>query len=181
MDATICLNLGCGTDIKKSTGREVWLNLDMFPNEGVDIVANLEKPIPLEDESVDMIKACHVIEHVQNLPGLMQELHRILRPKGTLCIRVPEFPCRAAIADPTHCRYFTPETFHHFAKSEIGFDTGGLRGLFDLKWLESIIHHRKPLDDGKPGAYFTEIWCEYEKPGDSWSWEKKDGSDTPAD
>jgi hypothetical protein len=72
---------------------------------------------------------------------------------------VPEFPCRAAVADPTHVRYFVPESFHHFV-AYIGFDTGGMAETFDLAWIESIVHDRPEIDRGVIGSYFTEIHCE---------------------
>lgn len=38
--------------------------------------------IPLEDRSVDVIFSSNVMEHVENIPAIMREFHRILRPGG---------------------------------------------------------------------------------------------------
>lgn len=38
--------------------------------------------IPLEDSSVDVIFSSNVMEHVENVPAIMAEFHRILRPGG---------------------------------------------------------------------------------------------------
>lgn len=38
--------------------------------------------IPLEDRSVDVIFSSNVLEHVENIPAIMKEFHRILRPGG---------------------------------------------------------------------------------------------------
>jgi SAM-dependent methyltransferase len=159
-----CLNLGCGDNVKPSTEEVVWTNLDRTTREGVDAVGDLENGLPMfEDNHFDFVLASHVLEHVQNFLPLMREIHRILKPGGTLVAKVPEFPCRAAVADPTHVRFFVPETFTHFVKHCMGFDTGGLAGLFELLWLESTAHDRPQIDRGKIGQYFTEIHCELRK------------------
>ena len=38
--------------------------------------------IPLEDRSVDVIFSSNVLEHVENMPAIMSEFRRILRPGG---------------------------------------------------------------------------------------------------
>jgi predicted SAM-dependent methyltransferase len=138
-----------------------WINLDREARAGVDIDADLEQGLPqFESGLFDFVVALHVLEHVQNFLPLMREIHRVLKPGGTLVIKVPEFPCRAAIADPTHVRNFVPDSFLHFIKHQMGFDTGGLAGLFELAWLESTAHDRPTIDRGVIGSYFTEIHCE---------------------
>ncbi len=160
-----CLNLGCGDNIRLSTGEATWINLDREARAGVDIAADLELGLSMfEPETFDFVLALHVLEHIQNFLPLMRDLHRVLKPGGTLVIKVPEFPCRAAIADPTHVRNFVPESFFHFvAKGEMGFDTPGLSGLFTLAWLESVPYDRPEIDRGVLGSYFTEIHCELVK------------------
>ncbi|MBM3302016.1 MAG: class I SAM-dependent methyltransferase [Deltaproteobacteria bacterium] len=159
------LNLGCGEDIRKSVNGYEWINHDLHPREGVDKAWNLEEtPLPWPDNFFDLVNASHVLEHIQNLIPLMKELHRILVPSGILTVYVPHFSCRAAIADPTHVRQFTPETFYHFVHDgKLGFDTSGCSGLFKLAWLEVITHKKGELDYDGPGSYFTEIMAELEK------------------
>ncbi|HZC37284.1 MAG TPA: class I SAM-dependent methyltransferase [Sphingomicrobium sp.] len=38
--------------------------------------------IPLDDQSVDVIFSSNVLEHVENVPAIMNEFRRILRPSG---------------------------------------------------------------------------------------------------
>lgn len=38
--------------------------------------------IPLEDHSIDVIFSSNVLEHVENVPAIMSEFRRILRPSG---------------------------------------------------------------------------------------------------
>jgi SAM-dependent methyltransferase len=170
----VCLNMGAGDAIHKSDASFKWINMDMYANEGVDIVQNLEEGLPtIENESIDLIVASHVFEHIKNWTYLMRECHRVLKPKGTLYIRVPEARCRAAIADPTHCNLFVNETWFHFdCDADIGFDTLGMRKIgFKLKWNEYLTHYRNEIDDGVPGNYFTELVVDLEKIGDDYPWE----------
>lgn len=47
--------------------------------------------IKLEDNSVDYIHCCHVLEHIENDKAAMSEIYRILKTNGTAFIMVPEF------------------------------------------------------------------------------------------
>jgi SAM-dependent methyltransferase len=160
--------------MKENDEDAYWLNLDMHANPGVHIVHNLEDlPLPLPDNSVDFILASHVLEHLRNWKELMPELHRILKPRGCLHIKVPEGRCRAAIADPTHCNFFVPESWLHWDREiDLGFETLKTSSIgFELKWNEAITHHRVGIDDGVPGNYFTELLVDFEKVGDIYQWE----------
>ncbi len=150
------LNLGCGGHILVAPDVD-WINLDMSAREGVNTVADLEWPLPFADNQFDIVLAFHVFEHIQNYIELVKEVHRVLKPDGRLAVRLPEFPCGAAVADPTHVRFFVPMSIFHLTDHALGYDTGGLKGLFKLLWIESIPHSRPVLDTGMPGAYFTEI------------------------
>jgi SAM-dependent methyltransferase len=105
------LNLGSGSDIK-----EGWVNLNIVHVPGVDVVHDIEKlPLPFADNSFDEILAQDILEHVQYLP-VLKDLYRILKPGGSLHIRVPHFTSRNNFTDPTHIRYFSISTFDYFAK-----------------------------------------------------------------
>jgi SAM-dependent methyltransferase len=119
------LNLGCGTDIR--TG---WVNLDRAALPGVDVVHDLGSlPLPFPSEAFERICAKDVIEHLDYIP-LLRELHRILRPGGTLEIQVPHFTSAGNYIDPTHRRKFSVRTFEFFvADSEFRRDY-----YFDFKF-----------------------------------------------
>ena len=80
------LNLGCGRDIK-----EGYINVDMEKLPGVDIVANVEKGLPIEDNSIDEVYTAHFLEHVYDLHGVIEEIYRICKDKAKVIIRVPHF------------------------------------------------------------------------------------------
>jgi len=65
-------------------------------------------------DPVTHIRAYHVLEHIRNLCPLMDALHSVLAPGGTLEIVVPHKDSPTAWQDPTHVRFFVPETFYYF-------------------------------------------------------------------
>jgi SAM-dependent methyltransferase len=81
------LNLGCGLNPKPG-----YVNVDQTPGTRVDVVHDLEQfPWPFEDDRFEQIDLDHVLEHLSDARPVMAELYRILRPGGTVYIRVPHF------------------------------------------------------------------------------------------
>lgn len=69
-----------------------WVNHDQFPMKGIDVIHNLDIfPWPWKDNSCDEIYASHVIEHLHDPIMAFREMLRILKPGGTLTIRVPYY------------------------------------------------------------------------------------------
>ncbi len=109
------LNVGCGRNIQ-----EGWVNLDSAALPGVDIVCDLETlretPIHLPDKTVDHFLLSHVIEHIRDSLGLMQELWRLATPGAIAVIRVPHGGSDDAWEDPTHVRAYFPNSFGYFSQ-----------------------------------------------------------------
>lgn len=80
------LNLGCG--FNKYPHKNV-VNLDAFGVCEPDVVHDLSKPLPFEDESFDFIIANHIMEHVQDWWGCFNECARVLKTGGKMEIWVP--------------------------------------------------------------------------------------------
>lgn len=80
------LNIGCG-------GRRIdgYTGVDAVQRPAADIVAKADA-IPLPDSSCDEIMAIHLVEHVHpwEVPGLLQEWHRLLKPGGRLVLELPD-------------------------------------------------------------------------------------------
>ena len=127
------LNIGCGKDIRKG-----WINLDIVPLDGVDIVHDiLDIPLPFKENSFDYILDKHVFEHIPPLHAktrrdgflvLVEELHRILNKEGVLEAIFPYWKAREAFIDPMHYRILFPESFNGFlydkcTTSDIGYHT----------------------------------------------------------
>lgn len=108
------LDLGSGgVSVKKI------YSVDHLALDGVDIVADLNKPLDLlPDNSVDYIYSRHALEHIQDFFMVMHEIHRISKPGGVIEIIVPHFSNIYGYSDPTHVRFFGLFTMHYFSKSE---------------------------------------------------------------
>jgi predicted SAM-dependent methyltransferase len=93
---TVRLNLGCG-----DYHLEGYVNIDAVASKAVDAVLTVP-PLPWPDASVSTIYAGHFLEHLDRARGLelLKECYRVLEPKGTLGVVVPDFFEIAA-------RYFT--------------------------------------------------------------------------
>jgi SAM-dependent methyltransferase len=104
------LNLGCGYDIKKE-----WLNCDMVSINGIDKVFDIRTiPWPLPDNRFSSILMKDVLEHVSEIIPIMEELHRVTAPGGSVHISVPYWNSWEAITDPTHKSKFNEFTFEFF-------------------------------------------------------------------
>jgi hypothetical protein len=108
---SIKLELGAGGASRK----EGFFSLDRLPLEGVDIVADLNQPLTeLPNNSVSTIFCRHTLEHVKNLLGLMEEVHRITIPSGVIKITVPHFSNVYGMSDPTHIHFFGIYSMYYF-------------------------------------------------------------------
>lgn len=106
----IILDLGCGS--RKYDGA---IGIDRVPVPGVDIIADLNKKLPIKDDSVDLIYSYHFLEHVDNFLFIVEEMYRVARNRAIIQIRVPYFMCFDAFTDPTHRNFFTERAFDYFA------------------------------------------------------------------
>ena len=107
------INLGSSDRTK-----EGFLNLDILPVKGVDIVCDLNKSIPLKDNSVTEVYAGHILEHLDDTIKIMEEIYRVCKNGAVVKIKVPYFKSIGAFKDPTHKRFFTEETFYYFNREE---------------------------------------------------------------
>jgi glycosyltransferase involved in cell wall biosynthesis len=102
------------------------LKIDMggglFPREGYktidqedgDITCDLNDGIPLEDNSVGVLNASHVIEHLRDPIKTMREIHRVLAPGGWAFIEVPSTEGNGAWCDPTHVSFWNEDSFPYY-------------------------------------------------------------------
>jgi ubiquinone/menaquinone biosynthesis C-methylase UbiE len=72
------------------------------------------------------------MEHVQNIVKVLNECWRVLKPSGRFGVAVPRFPHPRSVADPTHIRFFVPESFDYFCVP------GKLSGLKHTFTRESV-------------------------------------------
>lgn len=105
------LDIGCGRD--KLQGA---IGVDCMPLPGVDVVCDLSKHLPFEDSEFEVVYSNQVLEHVPNMIGLVEEIHRILVPGGLMVAHVPYFRSSWAAVDPTHVRNFTLNSLDYFVE-----------------------------------------------------------------
>jgi SAM-dependent methyltransferase len=78
------LHVGCGLEVLPD-----WVNADVEPIPGA-IRADVHS-LPLRDSTFDYVLASHLLEHIPDVKRAITELARVLRPGGTLEIRVPDY------------------------------------------------------------------------------------------
>lgn len=111
------LDIGCGRD--KLPGS---VGLDHMPLPGVDVVCDLSERLPFENSEFEVVYSNQVLEHVPNMIGLIEEIHRILVPGGLLVAHVPYFRSSWAAVDPTHVRNFTLGSLDYFVEGSFAHE-----------------------------------------------------------
>jgi predicted SAM-dependent methyltransferase len=111
----VVLELGVG----RKRGIEGAYTIDKLDFPEVDFVADLEDGLSfLDDNSIDEIYSFHFLEHVNNLPFLMQEIYRVLKKGGKNIGTVPHFANPYFYSDYTHKNYFGLYSFNYFSKQK---------------------------------------------------------------
>lgn len=87
-DGAINLHLGCG-----SVNHSKFINIDGLPESHIHYIMPIEDLSPFKDNSVDLVYACHCLEHFryQKVPDVLAEWFRVLKKDGTLRLSVPDF------------------------------------------------------------------------------------------
>ena len=83
-----------------------------------DIYADLNEPWPFEDNSVGVVNASHLFEHLPDKHHSMSELHRVLDDKAWAFIEVPSTDGRGAFQDPTHVSYWNQNSFWYYTRRQ---------------------------------------------------------------
>lgn len=146
----IKLNLGCGDDYLDG-----YTNVDLYAEGKVDARFDVAK-IPYENDSVDEIRAYHIIEHFNWRDGnaMLQEWSRVLKPGGRLHLETPDFlaSCKEFVdADPsaqTHLYghfFSTPwipgqQHLFLFTETQLGIQLGWA-GLDRIRRLPADSHY----------------------------------------
>ena len=112
----IKLDLGCGRICPDGfIGIDLIQIIDGNGDKKVDIVMDIEKRgLPFCDNSVDIIKADNVLEHLDELIFVLNECHRVLKTDGIFTGIVPHADSDGAKRDPTHKRQFVKSSFAYF-------------------------------------------------------------------
>lgn len=70
-----------------------WVNSDIQPGPGVDVVADIRAGLPLPDNSFDYVVSIHALPEIPycDLDRTLAELRRVLRSGGVLRLGLPDF------------------------------------------------------------------------------------------
>jgi len=106
------LNIGAGKN--KITG---FVSIDKADLKETDIRHDLDKyPYPITSNSVTEIYAENIVEHIENLPKFMEEIHRITKNQAKIIIIVPYYNYHGAYRDPTHKHFFTADSMEYYTE-----------------------------------------------------------------
>lgn len=72
--------------------------------EGKFVKGHADELIPFSDDFFHVVTALEVLEHVKDPAKMIEEMYRVLAPKGKLLITVP---VNKAYDNPRHLRYFS--------------------------------------------------------------------------
>jgi SAM-dependent methyltransferase len=85
---TTRLHWGCGPITPYG-----WVNSDIRPGPGVDVVGDIRGGLPIADNSFDYVVSIHALPEIpyNDLDRTLGELRRVLKPGGTLRLGLPDF------------------------------------------------------------------------------------------
>ncbi len=111
------LDVGCG--INKYPGS---IGIDHNPASRADVLCDLDCfPYPFRDNSFSFVRAVHVIEHVSDVIGAIEEFHRVLAPGGRIFLVTPHYTDFSSFCDPTHRWHLNSFSFRYFGPDHGGF------------------------------------------------------------
>jgi hypothetical protein len=132
LDHPVWIDLGCGAN--KQPG---FVGIDRFALSGVDIVADLDRGIPLPSGVADYVLASHSLEHLRDLPAAIAEINRVCKDRAVVTIIAPYDATRLNQANPYHrnvwnehtARFFTSAAETSLDREEFDFPSIGEWGL----------------------------------------------------
>lgn len=125
--AQVWLDVGCGENKQPNC-----IGMDARKVPGVDVVHDVEKfPWPFADQTFTRITMSHLMEHIKPWLSIdvMNEMWRIIRPKGNVFMVMPYPGSAGHWQDPTHIKPWNETTPKYFDPE----DPSGLYGIYKPK------------------------------------------------
>ncbi len=159
------LDVGCGQN--KVPGA---VGIDANPRSHADVIHDLGVfPYPFNNDEFDEVVCRHVIEHVPDVLGFVNELHRITRSGGRLKIVTPHYSNPDWATDPTHRNHFNSYSFTCFVPARTPFPFYTTAELKPIKihvslanlWRAVGMEFLVNLDQRWPSWRFTRKFWEF--------------------
>lgn len=93
---------------------DAWEGYETVDLLNASILADLNERWPFEDNSVGVIRASHIFEHLKDPVFTMNEAYRVLVGGGWLFVDVPSTDGRGAFQDPTHRSFWNENSFGYY-------------------------------------------------------------------
>ncbi len=104
------LNLGCS-----DANEPGYTNVDIVPP--TDLLWDLSQtPWPWDTDAISHIRAADIIEHLPDKIATMNEIWRVLKPGGTVEIKVPTTDGPGAWQDPQHVSFWNRNSFLYYTR-----------------------------------------------------------------
>ena len=149
------LHLGCGKRFIPG-----FVHVDILPAPHIDHVADVRNLAFAQDSSVDLVYACHVLEHFGRAEyrAVLAEWLRVLKPGGVLRLSVPDFAACAAL--------YYEQGLVDGLSGLMGLISGGQRDAFDF--------HKMIYDAPFLTAELKSLGCREVRP---WDWRTTEHAD----
>ncbi len=127
-----------GRFIKPKKDVKRWVFADINPKHRPDIVLDVADMKEIENQSIDVISACELFEHVEHIERGLDECARVLKPGGRMIISVPFlYPVHA---DPSDYQRWT-----------------------EFKWKEELTRRKLHIETCMVMGRFFTIMADYTK------------------
>ncbi len=82
-------------DVPSNTNYKKFIGLSLHQSNAQHIKHDISKALPLMDNCVDVYQAEDVFEHIlpTELPAIINEIYRVLKPGGIFRLSVPDYRC----------------------------------------------------------------------------------------
>jgi SAM-dependent methyltransferase len=143
------LNLGSGEMMLRG-----FANVDLIEAPET-ITADLRQRWPWDDDSVDYVRASHILEHLPDKIFTMNELWRVLKRERRARISIPTTDGPGAWQDPTHVSFWNRRSFLYFEDGSPYHSTYG--ASYGIRAAFKVLRERMDLTPDGPILEITLI------------------------
>lgn len=134
---------------------EGFTHIDRHPFEGIDIVADIAKGLPLAESSVDYVYSQDFMEHLppESKVPVINEIWRVLKNGGKMEHFIPNAGSRNDFGSPTHLSHWNLQQFEHFDIDSYRYDVDHEYEGFIGKFRKIVAEEVNPHDENGRTVY----------------------------